>query len=171
MGEYYRRDRYDGNDRRYSREDSHQRPLDYHSERGGREERYPPPRSRSRERAYQDRDREEDYSYRRDRDRDRHYDYSPPPTSPQPTTTITTDHDIDHPPRAPRFDRGKPPQQHYPEDSYDAGKPNAQVIFRGLDKEITETDVYKHFHTFRTITNIHSYNNFFTFNKTLPLKV
>jgi len=179
MGDYYRRDRVDdGKDRRYAtREDNYQRPVaDYHSEGAGGEERYP--RSRSRE-GYQDRDRE-DYSYRRDRDRDRqrdprsqdrdrHYDS---PSPPQPYV----DHDIEAPPQGPRSDRGKPPQQqqqqhHYPEDSYDAGKPNAQVIFRGLDKETTETDVYKHFHTLRTFTNIHSCNNFFTFNKTLPLKV
>ena len=140
MGDYYRRDRFDdGKDRRYAtREDNYQRPVaDYHSERAGGEERYP--RSRSRER-YQDRDRE-DYSYRRDRDRERHYDSPSPPQH-------YLDHDIEAPPQGPRSDRGKPPQQqqqqHYPEDSYDAGKPNAQVIFRGLDKEITETDVYKH---------------------------
>lgn len=177
MGDYYRRERHDGDDRRYSRDhESHHRPLDYHSERA-REDRHPPPRQRSRER-YQDRDRE-DYAYRRDRDRDRetrHRDprsedrdrnYGSPPVSPP-----SADHDnIDHPPRGPRSDRGKQQQYQYAEDSFDAGKPNAQVIFRGLDKQVTETDVYIQFHALRTITNIRSCNNSFTFNKTLPLKV
>ena len=69
------------------------------------------------------------------------------------------------PPHETRFGRYHPAH----DDPYDAGKPNSQIIFRGLEKDVSETDVYDFF-LFRTITDFHSCNNFSTI-KALPLKV
>ena len=56
--------------------------------------------------------------------------------SPSPANRHSGDFDI-HPPSGPRADRYKDGH----EDSYDAGKPNSQIIFRGLEKDVSETDV------------------------------
>jgi hypothetical protein len=186
MGDYYRRDRHESNPRDggrgYARDEEH-RSRDYYSDR--RDSRYsPPPRSRSRER-YQERGRDDDsyharehYRDRRDdRDRSREsYDREntrPPvrdereeqyPRPSSPHKRHSEDFDI-QPPSGPRADRYKEPH----EDSYNTGKPNSQIIFRGLDKDMTETDV-SDFLSFRTITDFHSYNNFFS-TKALQLKV
>jgi hypothetical protein len=181
MGDYYRRDRYDGGEARRSlREDNYR---DWDNDRG-QDDRYPAPgRPRSRER-YQDRDRE-DYLYRdRDRPRDARvddrdwyhdsqekddYQYSTQRTSKgRPVSPAERDMGEyeTRPPREPRSDRQRGSYEDAP---YDAGKPNSQVIFRGLDKEMTESDVYDFF-IFRTITNFHSCNNFSKI-KALQLKV
>ena len=147
MGDYYRRDRYDGESRN-SRDDSY-RP----SERG-RGDRYQssPPRPRSRER-YQDRD---DFYYsNRDRDRpreirddkDRYRDARDRDDYTRSTREEPNERDQDpsevEPTQFPSAPRHR-------DDPYDAGKPNSQVIFRGLDKEFTETDVYDFFITLET---------------------
>lgn len=148
MGDYFRRDRYDAESRHYSRDDSY-RP----SERG-RGDRYQPspPRPRSRER-YHDRDRDDYYYSNRDRprniadDRDRYRDTrdrgdytSSTREEPQQGDRDLSEVEPWHPPSGPR------PR----DDPYDAGKPNSQVIFRGLEKEFTETDVYDFFITLET---------------------
>ena len=151
MGDYHRRDRYDGNEsRRYSRDDTY-RPSGYNDRE--REDRYqPPPRPRSRERYYdRDRDRDDRPYTGRDRprdtrmeDRDRYYDTrdrnESPPEEPRhsPERRESAGELEAHPPSAPRSDR----QRGSHDDPYDSGKPNSQIIFRGIDKEITETDVY-----------------------------
>ena len=153
MGDYYRRDRYDGNeDRRHSRDDTYR--LSAYNDRG-REERYqPPPRPHSRERYY-DRDRD-DYPYTgwdrprgtRGEDRDRHRDprdrnditHADAEESRQsPERRESGEVEPTHPPSGPRTERQQPRGPY--DDPYDSGKPNSQIIFRGLDKEITETDV------------------------------
>src|SRR5579862_5131979 len=163
MGDYYRRDKYDNDDDRYER----RYPRDEYDR--GRSDRYQPlPGSRSRER-YPDRERDD---YRRDTDwresaddrnrgdRDIHYDSrdrdyrSPPP------------HDRDYfsqsrsPPRRPReleepsqLPAGPRSQRTKPEETFDAGKPNSQIIFRGIDKDMTEADVSDFLYN-RIITNI-----------------
>ena len=150
MGDYYRRDRYDGESQYYSRDDSY-RP----SERG-RGDRYQPspPRPRSRER-YQDRARDDYYYSSRDRDRpkdttddkDRYRDTRDRDDYTRSTREGPKERDRDpsemeltQSPSAPR----------HRDDPYDAGKPNSQVIFRGLEKEFTETDVYDFFITLET---------------------
>ena len=179
MADYYRRDGYGGDNRgdggRYSRDDEY-RQRDRYS---------PPRRSRSRER-YQDGSRE-DYSYRdgdrsrdgriddRDRYRDsRDRDDLRPSSredrgerlnrSKSPIKQEVGDSEVPAP-REPRSDRNRGSY----DDPYDAGKPNSQVIFRGLEKDVSETDVYDFF-SFRTITDFHSCNNFST-TKALLLKV
>ena len=142
MGDYFRRDRYDAESRHYSRDDSY-RP----SERG-RGDRYQPspPRPRSRER-YQDRDRDDYYYSNRDRprnitdDRDRYRDTRDRDNYTSSTREEPQQRDRDPSEIVPRQPR---------DDPYDAGKPNSQVIFRGLDKEFTETDVYDFFITLET---------------------
>ena len=148
MGDYYRRDRYDAETRHYSRDDSY-RP----SERG-RGDRYQPspPRPRSRER-YQDQDRDDYYYSNRDRDRPRN-------TADDKDRYRDTRDDYTRSTREEPKERDWNPSEAEPmqhpsaprlrDDPYDAGKPNSQVIFRGLEKEFTETDVYDFFTTLET---------------------
>lgn len=182
MADYYRRDRYDGSEaRRSSREDPN-RDWDHYNDRG-RDDRYPSyGRPQSRER-YQDRDLE-DYSYEnRDKGRDvgvddrdwyrdsrgrDDYQYSAQIPKGRPASPVERDageYETRHP-REPRSDRQR---GSYEDAAYDAGKPNSQVIFRGLDKDMTDSDVYDFF-IFRAITNIHSCNSFSKI-KALQLKV
>ena len=191
MSGYYRRDRDEYEYRRHPREDL------YPGDRG--RDRHSPPRSRSRSRSqerYYDRDRDhayyrdrgDDRDYRDDRDRD-------PPRQPQQRGWDSKSED------RPSRQQARPPEylapgvslpqpleedeghghhhhhhRHPRADAYDAGKPSSQIIFRGLDKEVTETDVLRIFHTmlFRIITNLvifvaYSCKVFSSINKTLPL--
>ena len=137
MGDYYRRDRYDAESRHHSKDDGY-RP----SERG-RGDRYQPspPRPRSRER-YQDRD---DYYSSRDRDRPRNIaDDRDRYRDTRDDYTRSTREESKERDRDPtEVEPTQLPGAHRPrDDPYDAGKPNCQVIFRGLEKELTETDVY-----------------------------
>jgi hypothetical protein len=169
MADYYRRDRYGGDNRgdggRYSR-DNEYRPRDRYS---------PPRRSRSRER-YQEGSRDDysrdDYSYRdgdRSRDsrideRDRYRDsrdradFRPssredrgerPNRSKSPVIREVGDPELPAP-HEPRSDRNRGSY----DDPYDAGKPNSQVIFRGLEKDVSETDVYDFFHLEQSLISI-----------------
>jgi hypothetical protein len=190
MADYHRRDRdRDGSEyRRYSREDS------YREDRGRdrRDDRYSPPRSpppsRSRER-YLDHDRD-DYAYDRDdRDhRDDSRDRGPPrqprewdsrpadpynSQEPRPSEYLAPGVSI-HQPSDDDLDNGHH-RRHPRGDAYDAGKPSSQIIFRGLDKEFSETDVLRTIHImlFRTIANLLfgecSCRVISSTNKTLPL--
>jgi len=160
MGDYRGRDRYDADRRRSSRDDYYDRQ---------RSDRYPPQhhsRSRSGERYASN--RADDYPPPRDRYYDdtsgRNY-RSPPPQhsddySPGPRSPLKREAEADllqpaqPPPNEPRSDRHRPQIFNNSGDqSFDAGKPNSQIIFRGIDKEMTEADVYDSFHT-RIITNI-----------------
>jgi hypothetical protein len=175
MADYYRRDGYGGDNKgdggRYSRDDEY-RQRDRYS---------PPGRSRSRER-YQDRSRD-DYPYRdsdrsrdgriddRDRyrdgridDRDRYRDSRDRddirPSSREdrgerlnrsksPVRQEVGDSELPAP-REPKSDRHRGSY----DDPYDAGKPNSQVIFRGLEKDVSETDVYDFFHLEQSLISI-----------------
>jgi len=183
MGDYYRADRYSHaeDDRRYPREDSHR--YDYSGERA-RDDHHPPQgRSRSRERPI-DRDRDDYYrdDYYGDRGRDRERERWPNdrdryrdsrdndgPQSSARQERAEPYHD-DHfmPSREPRQERHRGQY----EEPYDAGKPNSQVIFRGLDKDITEQDVYEFYSNFlEAMTDFHSCKIFFSINKAPLLKM
>jgi len=160
MSDYYRRgERYDDrHDRRYPLRD------DYDRDSRGRNGRYSPPlgpRSRSRERDdyHRDRDRRDPrdrdefrdpYSDSRERDyrSPPRYDrerYSPlPPRSPSKRDVQEIHEDAPSEPRSQRYNA---------ETALGSGKPNTQVIFRGIDKSMTEADVYD-FLSHRTIANI-----------------
>jgi hypothetical protein len=187
MGDYYRRDRYDGNEgRRHSRDDANR--LSAYDDRGrdnrGREVRsQPPPRPRSRERYY-DRDLD-DYPYTsRDRPRDTWVENRDRYRDPQDRNDIphakaeesgqsperreSGEVEPSQPPSGPRTDRQQPRGSH--DDPYDSGKPNSQIIFRGLDKEITETDVPMISLYLEQSLMFHSCNNSST-RKTLQLNL
>jgi hypothetical protein len=171
MADYHRRDRgKDGYEYgRYSQEDS------YRGDRGRdrRDGRYSPPRSppgaRSRER-YLDHDRD-DYAYDRDdgdyRDdsRDRDPARQPREWDSRPTDPFNSQEARPSEYLAPgvslhqQSDDDRDSGQHWRHprgDAYDAGKASSQIIFRGLDKEVSETDVLRTFHImlFRTIANL-----------------
>src|SRR5579862_4003188 len=183
MGDYYRWDRYDNNAREagrgHSRDDEY-RSRDHYNDR--RDPRYsPPPRSRSRERYpdrgrndhfYRDRDPYKDRRDERNESNDRNdrdsRDHSreshdrghmritaldaiaePYQRSPSPPKRHSGDFDI-HPPSGPRADRYKDGH----EDSYEAGKPNSQIIFRGLEKNITEPDVSDFFYLEQSLISV-----------------
>ena len=182
MGDSYRRDRFDNNPREagrgYSRDEEY-RSRDHYPDR--RDARYSPPRSRSRERypdrgrddhSYRDRDpykrRRDERNDREDRgDRDsRDYPRESPDRgpvritaldavaepygrSPSPLRRHSEDFDVP-PPSGPRADRYK---DNY-DDSHDAGKPNSQIIFRGLEKNITEPDVSDFFYLEQSLISV-----------------
>jgi hypothetical protein len=182
MGDYYRRDQHGDDSGRYVIDDDYQRPAGDRRKDGRNS---PPARSRSRER-YQDRIRD-DYSYRgNDRSRDSHFDNRDRHRDNRDRddsrmsrreeygerqsrlkSPIRQDHNDPEPqaPREPQYDH----QRASYEEPYDAGKPNSQVIFRGLEKDVSEADVYDFFSS-RTIANFHSCNNCST-TKALLLKV
>ena len=189
MSGYSRRDRDEYEYRRYPRENP------YPGDRG--RDRYSPPRSRSRSRSrerYHGRDRD-DHTYHRDTRDDREYrddgDRNPPRQPQQRGWDSRPEgrpfHQQAQPAAylAPGVSLPQPLEEeeshghhhrHPRGDAYDAGKPTSQIIFRGLDKEVTETDVLRIFHTmlFRIITNLvifvaYSCKVFSSINKTLPL--
>jgi hypothetical protein len=165
MGEYYRRDRYNSDTRGYSREEAY-RHNDYSNNRrqGDRYQSYRQDRPREH---YQERERDA-YYYAVDPERSRGHredgkewygethprDNTPPHAREE--RALATERHVDQskspvgravdsfdtqPLLEPRSDRHRGSQDDY----YDAGKPNSQVIFRGLDKEVTEMDVYDFF--------------------------
>ena len=143
MGDYYRRERsYEG---RYPREN-------YRYDDRERDEHY-----RSRDRYPLDRDEH-------DRDRDRRSVW---------TDRDDSSHSHDYrqenePAEVPRDSRSERHRAH--DDQYDAGKPNSQIIFRGLDKDVTELDVYD-IYSVAVDADFHSCNNFLSINRALLLKV
>jgi hypothetical protein len=180
MSDRHQRDRYDGYHGRTYQSDESGRWNESHDDRRYSErERYPrPPRSPPQERHY---DREIDsYNYGEDRGRsnermgddirDRfneqpyYRDNSPSYNLGEgreerdsgnygPSPSMGQDYEMEeteYAPKGPRSGRRRRPQQQ--QDQWDAGKPSAQVIFRGIDKSMTEADV-SDFYMLVTITN------------------
>ena len=175
MGDY-RRGKYDSYDTpRYSREGSYRRSDHFEEARqGDRYQRPPvsPPRDRHRERdrnpRYYDDDRGSSSERRAVDEKERGCDDSRPrrnsPRRHLETMTETggKDHfqDMSNAPVVPEYGKfesypsreGRADHHRPQEDQWDPGKPNAQIIFRGIDKSMTEADV-SDFFTPRAITD------------------